>query len=102
MATVSESTNSKPEHKAQRLDKSEIDSIHEFANTYSDINNKMGEFAMNMIILNEEIENTKTNQDQLAAKYKQARSSELKFANELKQKYGDGEINIQDGTFKPN
>ena len=41
------------------------------------------------------------NLEQLQQKYLQLRGDEIKLATELKEKYGDGEFDINTGIFTP-
>jgi hypothetical protein len=89
------------EKRIMTLEKHELDEIKKFTNNYNDINHRMGELSLNEIVLSEELEKNKKTKDELVAKYKELRTSEIKFANELKTKYGEGQINLESGTFHP-
>lgn len=84
-----------------KFEKEEIDKIQKFKNDYADVTAKLGELEIELIIYEQQKKQLDSYKEQLQSKYLQLRQDEVKLANELKEKYGDGEFDINSGIFTP-
>jgi protein subunit release factor B len=84
-----------------RFETEEIEKIQKFKNDYTEIIAQMGELEAELVIYEQQKKQLDSYKEQLQQKYIQLRSDEAKLANELKQKYGDGEFDINSGIFTP-
>lgn len=84
-----------------KFENEEIDRIQKFKNDYADVTAKLGELEIELIIFDQQKKQLDSYKEQLQQKYIQLRQDEIKLASELKQKYGDGEFDINTGIFTP-
>lgn len=89
------------EKRVIRLDKEEIDKVKDFRNKYAELTDLLGQMEINLAILKQDYENIEKQKTKTKSDYLQLRNDEMKFAKELKAKYGEGQIDIEDGTFLP-
>jgi len=79
----------------------EIKKIEDFKNEFGDLTARFGEIEIETIILENQITQIDEYKTTLKTKYIELRDSELKLANELKDKYGEGEFDTTSGLFTP-
>jgi DNA repair ATPase RecN len=79
---------------------SEMKQINDFKTKFSEITAKLGEVEVETILVEKQMESLKKYKDGLKTDYIKLRESEVKLANELKKKYGEGELDINTGIFK--
>ena len=84
-----------------KFEKEEIEKIQKFKNDYADVTAKLGEFEIELLVFEQQKKQLDSYKEQLQQKYLQLRGDEVKLANELKEKYGDGEFDINTGIFTP-
>ena len=78
----------------QTLTKEELDLIKDLREGFTNITTNLGNIEMQIMNLELEKENLKE-------KLKNLKSSELNLAENLKGKYGDGNISLETGEFTP-
>ena len=79
----------------------EIEKVEAFKSDFSDLTARLGEIEIEMIIIENQKAQIEQYKETLKAKYIELRESEVKLANELKDKYGDGEFDTTTGIFTP-
>ena len=79
----------------------ELKRVEKFKNDFSEITVKMGEVELELTMLNVRFKNIQQVKDTLREQYIQLRESEVKLAQELREKYGEGEFDITTGVFTP-
>jgi predicted nuclease with TOPRIM domain len=84
-----------------KFEQTEIDKIQNFKNDYADVTAKLGELEIELIIYEEQKKQIDNYKEQLQQKYLQLRKDEVSLANQLKEKYGEGEFDINSGIFTP-
>lgn len=89
------------EQKTKKLDQTDIDSIVELRQKYAENTNTLGLITTDEYAINQQLEQLKSEKDKMFAALNELRDSEIKLMDSLKEKYGDGQINIEDGTFTP-
>lgn len=62
----------------------------------------LGQLDLEKIDLEQQLEQAKNNRNQVLENWKKLQEEEQNLLNTLSQKYGDGVLNLKDGTFKPN
>jgi hypothetical protein len=75
--------------------------LSEFREDFSQITVKLGEIEIESIILKSQQDKLSEIKSEVESKYKQLRADEVKLAGELKEKYGDGEFDLDTGIFTP-
>jgi len=79
----------------------EMKQINEFKTKFSEITAQLGELEIETILVESQLESLKKYKDNLKNDYIKLRESEVKLAGTLKQKYGEGELDVNTGIFKP-
>ena len=79
----------------------EIKNIETFKNDFGELTATFGEIEIELMIVDKQKEEIEKYKQSLKDKYTALRESEVKLANELKDKYGEGEFDIMTGIFTP-
>ena len=79
----------------------ELTEIRFIQNKFQDKLIKFGQIHLEMIELEERVSTLKTEQARLKNEYVLLQRSEQELMEKLTKKYGDGSLNIKDGTFTP-
>ena len=79
----------------------ELTEIRFIQNKFQDKLIKFGQIHLEMIELEERVSTLKTEQSRLKNEYVLLQRSEQELMEKLTKKYGDGSLNIKDGTFTP-
>ena len=83
------------------IEEKDIERVKKFRSDFADITAKIGEIEverLNAELILENIEEAKGN---LSEKFKSMRNDEVSITNEFKEKSGNGEFDIENGTFTP-
>ncbi len=83
------------------IEEKDIERVKKFRSDFADITAKIGEIEverLNAELILDNIEEAKGN---LSEKFKSMRNEEVSITNEFKEKYGNGEFDIENGTFTP-
>jgi c-di-AMP phosphodiesterase-like protein len=89
------------EQKTKKLEQTDIDSIIELRKKYAENTNSLGLITTDEYAINQQLEQLKSEKERLFSVLNELRDNEMKLMDSLKEKYGDGQINIEDGTFTP-
>ena len=79
----------------------EINKINELRQRVLTINTRIGEIEILVHQLESEFQKLKNEKETLFQSYSELQSEELKLANELREKYGEGTYDIGTNTFTP-
>lgn len=80
----------------------EIEKIGKFRTEFSEVTARLGEVEIELTLIETQKTNIENYKAQLKQKYLELREAEIKLAGELKEKYGEGEFDINTGIFTPN
>lgn len=80
----------------------ELQTIADLQSSYQQSIFALGQIDLEKADLDQQIKNNSEKRVQLLDNWKQLQIKENELMNSLSQKYGDGILNIRDGTFKPN
>ena len=89
------------EQEVIKFTEEETSSIKGFRDNFSQITARLGEIEIENIILKSQqstLDKLKLDEE---SKYVKLREEEIKLAGELKEKYGDGEFDLETGIFTP-
>ena len=89
------------EKQVVKIDEKDIERVKQFRTDFADVTARLGEIEVELLntqIILDNIEGVKV---ELQTKFRDLRSEELNLTNEFKEKYGQGEFNIEEGTFTP-
>ena len=89
------------EQEVIKFTEEEVSSIKKFREDFSQITARSGEIEIEGIILKSQQDKLSEMKSKVESNYKQLRADEIKLAGELKEKYGDGEFDLETGIFTP-
>lgn len=84
-----------------QLESSDLEKIQKFRNDYSEITTKLADVEVELIFLENQKENIENFKSKLRNQLLELRDLEMKMATELREKYGEGEFDINTGIFTP-
>ena len=84
-----------------KFTKEELDSIQEIQNTYIGIQNAFGRLGVSRIRLDQDSLNLDNAENDLRQRYEDTQNKERDFVDGITKKYGDGQLNLDTGTFIP-
>ncbi len=85
----------------RKLDKEHLDALQTLRNSFSSNANTLGSIALEQIAINRRLEYLNSEQDRLYTEFESLREQEQELIEKMRERYGDGQINIAEGTFTP-
>ena len=85
----------------KKLDQADIDSIMELRQKYAENTNAVGMISIDEHVVKEQLKQIKKEKTRIFGQLESLRQEETTLMDSLKEKYGDGQINLEDGTFVP-
>ncbi len=85
----------------KKLDKEHVEALSELRANFSKNANILGALAVDEHLMNSQLAQLKQVREEKLAEFEELRKQESELVETLKEKYGEGEINIQEGTFTP-
>lgn len=79
----------------------EMQSIAKLQSDYQQNIFALGQLDLEKTDLEEQLQRVKEQRDFIYESWKKIQTAENDLLNSLSQKYGDGSLNLKDGTFKP-
>ena len=86
----------------RKLDKEHLDEILNIRTAYNDNALELGNLAIEIAVVEQRLEMLKSEHVRCLSTYSDLRKQEANLLEQMRERYGEGEINIQDGTFTPN
>ena len=83
----------------KKLDKEHLEAIQELQEKFANNARYLGSIAIELKMVDQQKQLLLENQTALFGEFEQHRTEESELINKLKERYGDGQINIVDGTF---
>ena len=85
----------------RKLDKVHLDAIQELQQQFAENANWLGSISIEIKMLERQQTAMQTRYDELFRQFELLREKEEKLITELKDRYGEGQIDINAGTFTP-
>jgi hypothetical protein len=85
----------------KKLDKEHVESIQELRSKFAQNASTLGSLAIEEHVINSQLKQIETIKEEQIQLFETLRGEEAELMASLKERYGEGEINIQDGTFTP-
>jgi len=85
----------------RKLDKEHLDEIVQLRDAYNENALELGNLSIEFAIQEQRITMLKNEQTRCMNTYYELRKQETNLLEKMRERYGEGEINIQDGTFTP-
>ena len=83
----------------KKLEQVDIDSIVELRQKYAENTNSLGLITTDEYAINQQLKQLTAEKEKMFSSLNELREQEIKLMDSLKEKYGDGQINIEEGTF---
>ena len=83
----------------KKLDKEHLEAITQLRDDFAKNANLIGSITIEEYALTEQQETVKLQKEQMIDQFRELRQKESELIETLKERYGDGSINIEDGTF---
>ena len=80
----------------------EMEKIKEIQSSYVGIQQAFGQVEVGRLRLEQQLDATQKASGDLRDKFLETQQNEQKFIEELNEKYGDGSLDLESGTFTPN
>ena len=85
----------------KKFTEEEMKKLRSIQQTYFEIQNSFGKVKIARMNLQKQFEDLDTFEDGLMEKFTTNREDETNFVDEITKKYGDGNLNLETGTFTP-
>jgi predicted transcriptional regulator len=86
----------------KKLDKEHLETLQQLRNSFAENANNLGSISLEQIAINRRLEFLTAEQDKLYSEFEALRNQEQELLEKMRERYGDGQINIAEGTFTPN
>jgi hypothetical protein len=83
----------------RKLDKEHLDSIQELQTKFAQVANILGNIAIETHIAAKQVEQLQDEHETYVQKFESLQQDEQNLIARLKERYGEGQIDIQAGTF---
>lgn len=88
--------------KSKKLAKADIHSITNVQEQFTECTNTLGLLQIDEKTINNQLLMIEEKKNETFLKLDELRNQEQELFNNLQEKYGQGQINLQEGTFTPN
>ena len=85
----------------RKLDKEHLDEIQTLREDFLKNSNALGNIAIEIHIIKRQLEQLEAEQNNQIQNFDALRMRESDLLQKMRTRYGDGQINISDGTFTP-
>ena len=83
----------------KKIDKTDLESINKLREEYSQNSMKLGMVSVDEYNVNQQLQQIVSTKEELFSVLEKLKKQEFELIENLKEKYGDGQINIEQGTF---
>tara|TARA_R100000030_G_scaffold100974_1_gene95566 strand:+ start:1342 stop:1641 length:300 start_codon:yes stop_codon:yes gene_type:complete len=83
------------------IDSNDIERVKKFRNEYAEVTARIGEVEVERLNLELMLANIDSVKDNLSQKFSSLRNEEQNITKEFTEKYGNGEFDMENGTFTP-
>lgn len=83
----------------RKLDKEHLDALQTLRESFAANANMLGAVSLEQIAINRRLEFLNQEQDKLYSEFESLRQQEQELLEKMRERYGDGQINLADGTF---
>ena len=85
----------------KKLDEEHLLLIQQLRDEFAENSNVIGNNSIRIIMLQKEIDKLNSNQDTAIAEFEAPQLKESELLETLRERYGEGQVNINEGTFTP-
>ena len=85
----------------RKLDKEHLEAIQKLQSDYAQNANSLGSISLEQIAIQRRLEFLNAEQQRVYSEFETLRQQEQDLLEKMRERYGDGQINIAEGTFTP-
>lgn len=85
----------------RKLDKEHLDELQKLQSSYAANANTLGSISLEQIAIQRRLDYLNTEQDRLYTEFESLRQQEQTLLEKMRERYGEGQINLAEGTFTP-
>ena len=85
----------------KKLDEEHLLLIQQLRDEFAENSNVIGNNSIRILMLQKEIDKLNSNQDTAIAEFEALQIKESELLETLRERYGEGQVNINEGTFTP-
>ncbi len=85
----------------RKLDKEHLDSLQTLRESFANNASQLGSVALEQMALTRRLDFLNAEQDRLYTQFETLREQEQELIEKMRERYGDGQINIAEGIFTP-
>jgi len=86
----------------KKLEKADVDKLKEIRAKYSENNMQLGMLSTDEYVLTQQLNQVQEMKTNLFSEFTTLREDEQKLIKDLEEKYGEGQINLDEEVFIPN
>jgi len=84
-----------------KFSEEELKELGDLQTSYQEKQNLLGQIAVQMILINQQVETLDNRQVELEGEYEEVQQTERDLVQKLNEKYGPGQLDPQTGVFTP-
>lgn len=85
----------------RKLDKEHLDELQKLRTKFASNANTLGSISLEQIALQRRLDYLNSEQERGYAEFEELRQQEQDLLDKMRERYGEGQINIAEGTFTP-
>lgn len=85
----------------KKIDKPDLSELKEIQQSYANISNQLAANAVDEHYINRQLQQLQAQKSDILASFDRIQQREKQLMDSLREKYGDGAIDIEAGTFTP-
>jgi predicted transcriptional regulator len=86
----------------RKLDKEHLEEIQTLRDAFTKNSTILGNLTIEQHVIEQQLEQVKQEKENLLNAFAQLQQQESELIDKMRERYGDGQINIADGTFTSN
>ena len=86
----------------RKLDKEHLDEIQKLREDFIKNSSTLGNIAIEIHVVKQQLTQLEAEQNSQIQNFDALRTKESELLQKMRERYGDGQINISEGTFTPN
>jgi chromosome segregation ATPase len=85
----------------RKLDKEHLEQIQKLREQFSQITSTIGSITIEEIVLKRQLDKLQQEQERFLNQLDALQTQESELIEKMRERYGEGQINVADGTFTP-
>lgn len=85
----------------RKLDKEHLEEIQKLREQFSQITSTIGSITIEEIVLKRQLDKLQQEQERFLNQLDALQTQESELIEKMRERYGEGQINVADGTFTP-